>query len=151
MRLRIFWIGKTKDPAVTLWTAEYLKRISRFAQIAAEEIPARGGEPELLQRLGRTRPGAQSANSRLVLLDPAGRRLDSAQFAAYLEQSFAQDGRELALAIGGPDGFSANTRAAAQASLSLSPMTYSHELARAMLLEQVYRALALLNHHPYPR
>lgn len=148
MRLRIFWIGKTKDPAVALWTAEYLKRISRFAQIAAEEIPTRGGvhaaEAELLRRVALHR-------ARLVLLDPAGRRLDSPRFAAYLDRSFAQDGRELALAIGGPDGFSPAARAAAQASLSLSPLTFSHELARAMLLEQLYRALALLNHHPYPR
>ncbi len=148
MRLRIFWIGKTKDPAVALWTAEYLKRISRFAQIAAEEIPTRGGgnaaEAELLRRVAQHR-------ARLVVLDPAGRRLDSPQFAAYLDRAFAQDGRELALAIGGPDGFSSDLRTAAQASLSLSPLTFSHELARAMLLEQLYRALALLNRHPYPR
>lgn len=144
MRLRIFWIGKSKDPAVASWTAEYVKRIGRFAQIAAEEIPARGGDAEILRRCIQHR-------GRLVLMDPGGRRLDSAQFAAFLETSFAQDGRELAMAIGGPDGFSPAAQAAAVARLALSPMTYSHELARAMLLEQVYRALALLHHHPYPR
>lgn len=144
MRLRIYWIGKTKDPAVALWTAEYLKRISRFAQIAAEELPARGGETGLLRRVTQHR-------GRLVLLDPAGRRLESDPFAAFLEAAFAQDGHELAFAIGGPDGFSAAARAAAFARLSLSPLTFSHELARAMLLEQLYRALALRHHHPYPR
>ncbi|MGH9508214.1 MAG: 23S rRNA (pseudouridine(1915)-N(3))-methyltransferase RlmH [Terriglobales bacterium] len=146
MRLQIYWTGKSKDPAVALWTAEYLKRISRFAAIAAEPIPAR----EAANDAGLLRRAAQQ-HARLVLLDPAGRRLDSPQFAAFLEHSFAQDGRVLALAIGGPEGFSAAARAAAFARLSLSPMTYSHELARAMLLEQLYRALTLLHHHPYPR
>lgn len=144
MRLRIYWTGKSKDPAVALWTAEYLKRISGFAQIAAEEIPARGGDAELLRRVSQH-------HSRLVLMDPAGRGLDSGQFAAFLETSFAQDGHELAFAIGGAEGFTAAAHAAACARLSLSPMTFSHELARAMLLEQLYRALALLHHHPYPR
>lgn len=144
MRLRVYWIGKTKDPAIALWTAEYLKRISGFAQITAEEIPARAGETELLRRSALHR-------SRLVLLDPAGRSLGSDPFAAFLQAAFAQDGHELALAIGGPNGFTAAARTAAFARLSLSPMTFSHELARAMLLEQLYRALALLHHHPYPR
>lgn len=145
MRFLVLWIGKTKNPAAAAWTEEYLVRVRRFARVAAEEIDARQGDAGLLRRV------ETKGDRRLVALDPAGRPFDSPQFAQFLERAFARDGREMVLAIGGADGFGAPVRDAAEAVISLSPMTYSHELARVMLLEQLYRALALMHHHPYPR
>lgn len=145
MRFLIAWIGRSKLPEAAAWTEEYLTRIHRFARVAAEEIDARQGDAGLLRRVR-----AQS-DRRLVAFDPAGKQLDSAGFADFLSRSFARDGREMVLAIGGADGFGPAVRAAAEATLSLSAMTYSHELARVMVAEQLYRALALLHGHPYPR
>jgi 23S rRNA (pseudouridine1915-N3)-methyltransferase len=142
MRLRVVWIGKTRNPAARQWSDEYLLRIGRFAKVRAEELTEKQGEAALLKR-------AQGA--RLVLVDPAGKQLDSSQFAAFLEQQFERDTRELVLAIGGAEGFSASARGQANALLSLSPLTFSHELARVALLEQIYRACTILNHHPYAR
>lgn len=145
MRFLIAWIGKTKQPEAAAWTEEYLRRIRRFARVASCEIDARQGDAGLLRLL------QAKSDRRLVLLDPAGRQLDSPGFANFLSRAFARDGREMLLAIGGADGFGPEARAAAESALSLSAMTYSHELARVMLAEQLYRALALLHGHPYPR
>jgi len=142
MRLRVLWIGRTKDEATRLWTAEYVRRIGRFARITTDELTEKQGEAGLLQRC---------TGLRLVLLEPAGKALDSTQFSAYLAKLFEREGGEVAFAIGGATGFTAAARAQAAARLSLSPLTFSHELARVVLLEQLYRACTILNHHPYAR
>jgi 23S rRNA (pseudouridine1915-N3)-methyltransferase len=141
-RLRIVWIGRTKSVPIAQWTEEYLRRIGRFGRIEAEELSERQGEAALLHR---------AEGSRLILLDPAGRKVDSEGFARWLASAFERDSREMIFAIGGAKGFSAAARQAATERLALSEMTYSHELARAMLLEQLFRALAIIHHHPYPR
>ncbi|MHB8733837.1 MAG: 23S rRNA (pseudouridine(1915)-N(3))-methyltransferase RlmH [Terriglobales bacterium] len=142
MRIRVIWIGRTKDEATRLWTAEYVRRIGRFARITTDELSEKQGEAGLLQRC---------ADLRLVLMEPGGKSLDSTQFSAYLAKLFEREGREVAFAIGGAEGFTAAARAQASARLSLSPLTFSHELARVVLLEQLYRACTILNHHPYAR
>jgi 23S rRNA (pseudouridine1915-N3)-methyltransferase len=85
-----------------------------------------------------------------VFLDPAGQPMDSAAFAKLLAKS-EMEGRDLAFLIGGHDGLPAGWRQRADLLLSLSPLTFPHELARAMLAEQVYRGFASLRGHPYPR
>src|SRR6185503_373902 len=94
---------------------------------------------------------ARSADSHRVVLDPAGRQYDSAQFAAFLQK--LQDGgtRAISFSVGGADGFSNEFRSRADTLLSLSHLTMPHELARVVLLEQIYRAWTILAHHPYPR
>jgi len=145
MRIRAAWIGKSKHPAACAWTEEYLTRLQGFARratVAGEELAGRDPQAKLLER-------AQGA--RLWLCDPGGRTFTSPEFAKFLEREAAAAGnREIVIAVGGADGFSAPIQAAAAGKLSLGALTLSHELARVVLLEQLYRALAILSGHPYP-
>ncbi len=85
-----------------------------------------------------------------IFLDPAGKAMDSAGFIKVVEQA-EREGQDLVFLLGGHDGLPAEWRARADLLLSLSAMTFPHELARAMLAEQIYRAFTTLRGHPYPR
>ena len=93
---------------------------------------------------------ARHPSAHRILLDPAGKTLDSAAFIALVEKS-EQEGRDLVFLVGGHDGLPPLWRPRADLLLSLSAMTFPHELARAMLTEQIYRAFTSLRGHPYPR
>ena len=142
MKLKIAWIGKTKEPAIQSLTDEYLKRISRYAQ--AEGVSLRD-EAALFQTAG---PSTKS-KSTLVLLDSRGKEFSSEQFAKFLADYQDRNPLPLVFAIGGPDGFSPEAKSAAQHLISLGKMTLPHELARVVLLEQIYRACTILKGHPY--
>ena len=146
MKIKIAWIGKTKEPAIQALTEEYLKRISRYVPV--EGIALRDAAA-LLQMCGRT-PGAKGgAKSTLMLLDSRGKELSSEQFAKFLGDYQDRNPLPLVLAVGAADGFSDTIRSAAQHTISLGKMTLAHELARVVLLEQVYRAFTILKGHPY--
>jgi 23S rRNA (pseudouridine1915-N3)-methyltransferase len=144
VKLKIAWIGKTKEPAIQALTEEYLKRISRYVQV--EGVSLRD-EAAVLELGGRS-AGAKS-KATLVLLDSRGKEFSSEGFAKFLGDYQDRNPLPLVLAIGGADGFSEAARAAAQHSISLGKMTLAHELARVVLLEQVYRAFTILKGHPY--
>jgi 23S rRNA (pseudouridine1915-N3)-methyltransferase len=144
MKIKIVWIGRSKEPAITSLTDEYLKRISRYAQI--EGISLRD-EAALLEMSGRTAKTA--AKSTLVLLDSRGKEFSSEQFAKFIGDYQDRSPLPLIFAVGGADGFSDAARTQAQHILSLGKMTLAHELARVVLLEQVYRAFTILKGHPY--
>lgn len=148
MKIKIGWIGKTKEPAIQALTDKYLKRISRYAQI---EGVALRDEAALLDICGRAtgKSGKHAAKSTLVLADSRGKEFSSEEFATFLGDYQDRIPLPLILAIGGADGFSAETRALAQHTISLGKMTLAHELARVVLLEQVYRAFTILKGHPY--
>ena len=148
MKLKIVWIGKTKEPAIQALTDEYLQRISRYAQV--EGIALRD-EAALLEMCGQTAAGkgAKSRRSTLVLMDARGKEFSSEQFARFLGEYQDRNPLPLVLAVGGADGFSDAARTAAQHTISLGKMTLAHELARIVLLEQVYRAFTILKGHPY--
>ena len=142
MKLKIAWIGKTKEPAIASLTDEYLKRISRYADVESAVLR---DEDDLLAKFG-----AKAKNrSTLVLLDSRGRESSSEQFAKFLSDHQERNPLPLVFAIGGADGFSAETRSSAQHVISLGKMTLAHELARVVLLEQIYRAFTILKGHPY--
>ena len=143
MKIKIAWIGKTKEPAIAALTEEYLKRIARYVPV--EGVAVRD-EADLLAKFG----GAKGvAKSTLVLMDSRGREFSSEQFAKFLGDYQDRNPLPLALAIGGADGFSDAARSAAQNVVSLGKMTLAHELARVVLLEQIYRAFTILKGHPY--
>jgi 23S rRNA (pseudouridine1915-N3)-methyltransferase len=98
----------------------------------------------------RTDLWAKHPAARKILLDPAGKTLDSAAFAQVFEKA-EMEGRDQVFLIGGHDGLPPAWKTKADLLLSLSAMTFPHELARAMLAEQIYRAFATLRGHPYPR
>ena len=142
MKLKIAWIGKTKEPAIQSLTDEYLKRIARYAQV--EGVSLRD-EAALLHIAG---PSARS-KSTLVLLDSRGKEYSSEQFAKFLADHQDRNPLPLIFSIGGADGFSPQAKSAAQHLISLGKMTLPHELARLILLEQIYRAFTILKGHPY--
>lgn len=151
MKLKIAWVGKTKEPAIQSLTDEYLKRVSRYVQV---EGLAMRDEAALLERCGRAKPAkasksASTGKSTLVLMDSGGKQLSSDEWARYLGDYFDRNALPLVFAIGPADGFSEAARSAAQHIISLGKMTLAHELARVVLLEQVYRAFTILKGHPY--
>ena len=143
MKLQIAWIGKTKEPAIQALSAEYLKRISRYVQTDSHELAA---EPALLKLAdrasGRTAPV-------LILLDARGRQFTSEELANLLRDQQDRGTQNLLFGIGPADGFSDQARSAADLILSFGKMTLAHELARVVLLEQIYRAFTILKGHPY--
>jgi 23S rRNA (pseudouridine1915-N3)-methyltransferase len=151
VNLKIAWIGKTKEPAIRTLADEYLKRISRYASV--EGLSLRD-EKALLEICGRVTAGKSAkvvgrGKSTLVLMDSGGKEFSSEQFAKFLGDYRDRNPLPLVFAIGGADGFSEETRSAAQYTISLGKMTLAHELARVVLLEQMYRAFTILKGHPY--
>ena len=152
MKIRIAWIGKTKEPAIQVLTDEYLKRIGRYVQV--EGITLRD-EAALLEMCGRASAQAERAKAKsgvkstLVLMDSRGKEFSSEQFAKFLGDYQDRNPLPLVFAVGGADGFTDAARSAAHHTLSLGKMTLAHELARVVLLEQIYRAFTILKGHPY--
>jgi 23S rRNA (pseudouridine1915-N3)-methyltransferase len=144
LKLKVAWIGKTKEPAIQTLTDEYLKRISRYAQV---EGVALRDEAVLLAQCERS--GKNAAKSTLVLMDSRGKELSSEQFAQFLGEYQDRNPLPLLFAIGGADGFSKEARTAARHVFSLGKMTLTHEIARVVLLEQIYRAFTIMKGHPY--
>lgn len=142
MKIKVAWVGKTKEAAIAALTEEYLKRISRY--IPVEGVTVRD-EADLLAKFGA---GAKS-KSTLAVLDSRGREYSSEQFAKYLGDYQDRNPLPLVFAIGGADGFSDHARSSARQVISLGKMTHAHELARIVLLEQIYRAFTILKGHPY--
>ena len=143
VKLKIAWIGKTKAPAIRDLTDEYLKRIGRYVEVEGLALP----DEDALLKL-REKSGTRPAHT-LLVLDSTGKQMSSEEFARYLGDYQDRNPQPLVLAIVPPDGFRAETRKAASGTLSLGRMTLAHELARVVLLEQVYRAFTILKGHPY--
>lgn len=139
MKIALYFIGKPKDPHINAVAADFLTRAGRYTPAEMREI-----------RPDKVDPWAQHPSARKILLDPAGKAMNSAAFAKLIAQS-EMDGRDLVFVVGGHDGLPAGWAARADLLISLSLMTFPHELARAMLAEQIYRAFATLRGHPYPR
>ncbi|HEX4484865.1 MAG TPA: 23S rRNA (pseudouridine(1915)-N(3))-methyltransferase RlmH [Terriglobales bacterium] len=136
MKIKIAWIGKTKEPAIDSLSAEYLKRLSRDAEGLTVKDEA------ALLRLAHNK-------HRLVLLDSRGKQFTSEEFAEFIREHLEKNALPLVFAIGAANGFTDETRKAASTVISLGKITMPHELARVVLIEQVYRAFTILNRHPY--
>ena len=146
MKLRVAWIApksRSKEPAYDALTREYIARIAKYQAIEASDLPSEASLLKLLERSsGRTTPV-------LVLLDSRGKQMTSEELAAYIESQQSTDIQQLIFAIGPADGFNDETRSRASKLLSVGKMTLPHELARVVLLEQIYRAFTILRKHPY--
>jgi 23S rRNA (pseudouridine1915-N3)-methyltransferase len=145
VKIKVAWIGKTKEPAIQTLTDEYLKRISRFAEVEGVAVKDEAALLALASGDGR---GARKERCKLVLLDTRGKQYSSEELAAMLEREQV-NAVPLLFAIGGSDGFSEAARREAGLVLSLGTMTLPHELARVVLVEQIYRAYTILKKHPY--
>lgn len=150
MKIKIAWIGKTKEQAIQSLTDDYLTRISRYVEV---EGLALRDEAALLQACGRAAPDRVKktgpGKSTLVVMDSRGKQFSSEELAGFLRDYQDRNPLPLVFAIGPADGFGETARSAAQHTISLGRMTLAHELARVVLLEQVYRAFTILKGHPY--
>jgi 23S rRNA (pseudouridine1915-N3)-methyltransferase len=139
VKISLLYVGKARDENSNAIAEEFIKRSSRYIKCEMREI-----HPQRYDLFARHPAGHKT------LLDPEGKSWTSARFTALVEKC-ELEGRDLVLLVGGADGLPPAWRPRADLLLSLSPMTFPHELARAMLAEQVYRALTTLRGHPYPR
>jgi 23S rRNA (pseudouridine1915-N3)-methyltransferase len=141
VKLTIGWIGKTKDRAIQELTDKYFERLAHYANVEALSLKDDG---KLL-----TLSGGKSDRHTLIALDSRGKQLSSEGLAEFLRNHQDRGSTHLVFAIGGADGLSEQAKHTAQFTLSLGKMTLSHELARVVLLEQLYRAFTILKGHPY--
>lgn len=142
MKIRLLMLGKTRRAEMRAVIDDYVKRIGRSSPIEISEV--RDGHAAI-KKLDADRAATA------VLLDALGKNLDSNTFAKWLGELRDRGTRELIFVCGDADGFPATLRERVPQKISLSSMTYSHELARAMLAEQLYRAFAILSGSPYPK
>jgi 23S rRNA (pseudouridine1915-N3)-methyltransferase len=135
--------SRSKSDAAATLAADYLTRAARYLPCEAQTFPT---ESDLLATLDK-----QSSRTTpvLILLDSRGRQLSSEAFAEHIGRLRDTGTQSLILAIGPADGWSLAARARASLILSFGPITLPHELARAVLAEQLYRALTILANHPY--
>jgi 23S rRNA (pseudouridine1915-N3)-methyltransferase len=151
MRLHFVWIGKTKDRHCAALVAEYRERLIRFAPCEVSELkePSGGDERRLVAQEGERILTAVERDDYVILLDERGRQFSSPAFAEFLGERQQASVKRLAFIIGGFAGVSESVRRRAQRVWSLSQLTLPHELARVVLVEQVYRAYTLLAGLPY--
>ena len=134
MKLVFCFTGKTFKGPVRDIIDDYKSRISRYVPV--EIIEAKTLKP-------------QSRDGIHVVLSPEGRQLTSGDLAGHLERYLVSGKKHVFFYIGGPNGFDDSVTSRADMELSLSPMTFNHQLIRAMLFEQVYRAFTIINNEPY--
>ena len=148
MKIKVAWIGKTREPAIEALTEEYLKRISRYAEVAGVALKDEAAVLSLARAERQQQRSQNKERHKLVLLDSRGMQFSSEELAEFLERE-QLNATPLLFAIGGSDGFSEEARRHAGLMLSLGKMTLPHELARVILAEQLYRAFTILKNHPY--
>lgn len=150
MRFKFVWVGKTRDKNYKALQEEYLRRLSHFVNTEITEVrdaPESGGKEIEGQRiLDKLNP-----MSTVCLLDVGGKLLSSEQLAGELEKWQNRGVKEVTFVIGGADGVSEKVAIKADFRLSLSFMTFTHEMARVILLEQLYRSYTIIRGFPYQK
>lgn len=154
MNIELIVTGKTDSPEVEALTAMYARRVNRYCRFDIAVLPDVSNTKSLSEQQqrtaeGRTLLGRIGDGDFLALLDERGDEMRSVDFAVWLQKRMNSGTRKLVLAIGGPYGFSDEVYARADARVSLSKMTFSHQIVRAIFAEQIYRAFTILNHEPY--
>ena len=143
MKIHLLMLGKTRRREVRALVDDYVARIARFAEVEVTEL--RENSSASFRKL------TLDSAATVILLDDAGKPQTSARFAQWLGEARDRGIREIIFLCGAAEGFPETLRRRATQKLSLSSLTFSHELARAMLAEQLYRAFAILAGHPYPK
>lgn len=150
MKFKLVWVGKTRDKNYKALQEEYLRRLSHFVNTEIVEVrdaaESGGKEIEGQRILEKLNP-----MSTVCLLDVGGKTLSSGQLAAELEKWQNRGVKEVTFVIGGADGVSEKVALKADFRLSLSFMTFTHEMARVILLEQLYRSYTIIRGFPYQK
>lgn len=146
MKFRFLWIGKTKQKNWLALQEEYLQRLSHFVKFEITELKDSGKEIEgklILDKLNQSQF--------VCLMDVKGRSITSHEFAAEIEKWQNRGLKEVVFVIGGAEGVASEVVERADNSLSLSFLTFTHEMARVVLLEQIYRAFTIIKGFPYQK
>lgn len=154
MKLTLLVVGKTDAKYLQEGIAQYHKRLKHYIDFKIEVIPdikktKNITEPIQKQKEGEAILNRLSAGNEVHLFDEGGKMYSSRDFAGFLEKKMVQGLKELVLVIGGPYGFSEEVHLKAASKVSLSKMTFSHQLARLLCMEQIYRAFTILKGEPY--
>ena len=153
MRLRVIWTGKTRDTHLRALVDDYVKRLSHFARCEISEFresAATGKKAGIDKDSQRISDGLREGAIN-VLLDPEGTEWSSAQLAGVIQGWQDSGTKEVAFIVGGPNGVSAELAARANNRWSLTRLTLTHEMARVVLLEQLYRAYTIIHGLPYQK
>ena len=154
MKIHVIFTGRTTGKLFQEAIADYQSRLSHYVPFSIEEIPDLKNAKNLSEEQQKEREAdmlfeRMQAGDVLVLLDEKGREFTSREFSQFLEQKMQTVSKRLVLLIGGPYGFSPRVYEAAQGKISLSKMTFSHQMVRLFLVEQVYRAFTIMRGEPY--
>ena len=154
MKILLLVIGKTDENYLTEGIHKYCKRLRHYIGFDFEEIPDLKNRKSLSESHQKKQEGTLiisklKAGDKLILLDDKGKDFSSVGFSKHLQQQMNSGIKRLVFVVGGPYGFDESLHAKAQAKLSLSKMTFSHQMIRLFFVEQVYRALTILKNEPY--
>lgn len=154
MKISLIMVGKTDVKWVREGLELYVSRLSHYVPFALEEIPELKNVSALTREQIKDKEGEGilkriKAGDEVVLLDERGRELRSVELAAWLREKLSRSGRDLVFVIGGAYGFSQAVYDRSDASLSLSRMTFSHQMVRTIFAEQLYRAFTIIKGEPY--
>jgi 23S rRNA (pseudouridine1915-N3)-methyltransferase len=154
MKLQLVWIGKTKSAPVQQLIEEYLDRVGKFVSAEVIELRDRkdvGDARRILEKEGDDIISRTGAADYFVALDERGREFDSHKLAELIEKHRMAGTKLVTFVIGGQYGLSDAVRNRANLVLAMSRMTLTHELARVLLLEQIYRAFTIIHDLPYQK
>ena len=154
MKIKLLQIGKTTDEFIENGLIHYAKRLKHYAHFEIKTIPYLKNKGTISEQLQKNAEGIKLLNDInpkdfLILLDDKGKQLNSNEFALQIEKITLAGHSTLLFALGGAYGFSDAVYQRANLQISLSKLTFSHQLVRLVFAEQIYRAFTILNHEPY--
>ncbi len=154
MRITFLWVGKTKNSSIKSLLSDYLDRLRHFVPCEVIEVKdlSRGriaGAEELVENEGEEIARHLPEHGRIVALDENGRQFTSPEFARWVDAEQNRGTRSLTFVIGGPEGLSKMISDKAHLKMSIGRMTWTHEMCRVLVVEQVYRALCIIRRIPY--
>ena len=152
MKITLLVVGKTTDARLEALISEYQERLKHYVPFELAVIPELKNAKNLTFEQQKSAEGEMIlravGKSQVVLLDEHGREYRSMEFAEYLNRQMSS-GQDVTFVVGGPYGFSPEVYARANGKISLSQMTFSHQMIRLLFVEQIYRAMTILRHEPY--
>ena len=153
MRIKLLVVGKTTDSRIVSLIDDYQNRLKHYVPFSLEVLAELRNAKSLSEEQQKTAEGemilkAVSAAEEMILLDEHGKEFRSMEFSEYLQKKMSA-GRDVVFVVGGPYGFSEAVYARANGKISLSKMTFSHQMVRLFFVEQIYRAMTILRHEPY--
>lgn len=154
MKIELWWIGKTKFKYLELGISEYENRLKHYTSFKTMTIPdvkqaGKLSPDQLKQKEAEAVITKLDSQSTLILLDENGKSFSSVKFADFLQQKMNQSFRKIIFLVGGAYGFDEALYQRANATVSLSEMTFSHQMVRLFFVEQLYRAFTILNNEKY--